>query len=174
MFISLKRRALTPAQFSLIRKHIDAGKPVLGIRTASHAFGAKNPEPGREAWDTFDRDVFGGNYQNHYGKGPPTLVRTASPAAAHSILTGIPTEEIKLTSHLYLCRNLVPGTTTLLNGSLEGKPDVTEPVAWIRTDSNRHIFYTSLGSPEDFKEPAFRRLLLNATLWAVGQAIPPK
>ena len=36
----------------------------------------------------------------------------------------------------------------------------TEPVAWINTNANRRVFYTSLGGPEDFKDPAFRRLLL--------------
>ena len=29
-------------------------------------------------------------------------------------------------------------------------------------------------SPEDFQEPVFRRLLLNAVLWSVGQQIPPE
>ena len=172
LFISLKRRALTPAQFGLIRKHIDAGKPVLGIRTASHAFGAKNPEPGREAWDTFDRDVFGGNYQNHYGKGAPTLVRTAPAAAEHPILTGLPTNGMRFVSHLYKCRDLGTNTATLLIGQVENKPDINEPLAWVNTNSNRRIFYTSLGSPEDFSEPDFRRLLLNATLWALQQPVP--
>ncbi|MEY2411366.1 MAG: hypothetical protein QOF48_4036 [Verrucomicrobiota bacterium] len=171
LFISLKRRALTPEQFAILRRHLDAGKPVLGIRTASHAFGARNPEPGRESWDTFDRDVFGGNYQNHYGKGPPTIVRIAPASAAHPILAGLPRGELKFSSHLYLCRDLAATTRVLLNGGIEGRPEVSEPVAWINTNANRRIFYTSLGSPEDFKEPAFRHLLLNAVLWAAG--LPP-
>jgi type 1 glutamine amidotransferase len=170
LFISLKRRALTPEQFALIRKHIDAGKPVLGIRTASHAFGAKKPEAGRAAWETFDVDVFGGHYENHYGKGPATV---ASLAGMPALATGLPTEGMKFSSHLYKCRNLAPGTAVVLNGTVEGKPEITEPLAWVRTDGGRRTFYTSLGSPEDFEQPAFRRLLLNAVLWATAQALPP-
>ncbi len=169
LFISLKRRALTPKQFAVIRKHLDSGKPIVGIRTASHAFGAKKPEPGRAAWDTFDRDAFGGHYQNHYGKGPATLAHIHSGSGAHPIVTGLPTNGMKFSSHLYKCRDLAPGTAVLLGGRVEGKPDIVEPLAWIYTNANHRAFYTSLGSPDDFKEPAFRRLLLNAMVWSVGQ-----
>ena len=62
----------------------------------------------------------------------------------------------------------------LLEGWLEDKPEIVEPIAWVNTNGNRRAFYTSLGSPEDFKDPAFRRLLLNAVLWAVGQPVPPE
>jgi type 1 glutamine amidotransferase len=36
------------------------------------------------------------------------------------------------------------------------------------------VFYTSLGHPDDFAEPAFRRLLLNGILWALRQPVPPR
>ncbi len=173
LFISLKRRALTPDQFGYIRRHLEAGKPVLGIRTASHAFGAKDPAPGRAAWETFDRDVFAGHYDNHYGKGPATIARVPAAAAAHPLTTGLPTESIRFESHLYKCRNLSSSTSVVLEGRLEGKPEILEPVAWVNTNANHRIFYTSLGSPEDFQMPAFRRLLLNATLWSLDRPIPP-
>lgn len=172
LFISIKRRALTAEQYAVIRRHIAAGKPVLGIRTASHAFGAKSPEPGRSNWETFDRDVFGGHYQNHYGKGAETVVNALPNAVGHPLLTGVP-RTMRFSSHLYLCRNLVPGTETLLNGYVDGKPDVIEPVAWIRTDEGRRHFYTSLGSPEDFQDAGFRQLLRNVVLWSVGRPVPP-
>src|SRR5204862_150859 len=35
------------------------------------------------------------------------------------------------------------------------------------------VFYTELGSPEDFRLPAFRRLLLNGILWSLAEPIPP-
>ncbi|HEY2952081.1 MAG TPA: ThuA domain-containing protein, partial [Verrucomicrobiae bacterium] len=174
LFLSLKRRALTPEQFAIIRKHLGAGKPLVGIRTASHAFGAQKPEPGRAAWDTFDRDVLGGHYENHYGKGPATLAVIHHGSDAHPIVTGLPRTEMKFASHLYKCRDLAPGTMVFLDGRVEGKPDMVEPLAWCYTNANHRAFYTSLGSPEDFKEPAFRRLLLNAVLWSIRAPIPPE
>jgi hypothetical protein len=38
LFISARRRPLPQSELDLIKKHIAAGKPVLGIRTASHGF----------------------------------------------------------------------------------------------------------------------------------------
>ena len=174
LFVSLRRQALPSAQMALVKQHVAAGKPVLGIRTASHAFGAKQVAAGHAKWDTFDVDVFGGNYQNHYGKGPATMARVIPSALPHPILTGVPTNETRYTSHLYRSRNLAPTTTALLNAQLEGKPDTVEPIAWANTVRTARHFYTSLGSPEDFEEPAFRHLLLNAVLWSVGQQVPPE
>ena len=48
-----------------------------------------------------------------------------------------------------------------------------ESVAWINTKEGRRVFYTSLGDPRDFQLPAFRRLLLNGTLWALDMPVPP-
>jgi len=172
LFLSLKRRALEPAQMALIRAHVEAGRPVVGIRTASHAFAARKPEAGRVTWEAFDRDGFGGHYQNHYGKGPATLVRVVPASAGHPVAQGLPGGEMRFISHLYRCRDLVPGTEVLLEGTVEGVAEVREPVAWVRTDRGRRHFYTSLGSPEDFGQPAFRQLLVNAVLWAASPAKP--
>ena len=37
LFISIKRRGLPPTQLAAIRAFAESGKPVIGIRTASHA-----------------------------------------------------------------------------------------------------------------------------------------
>lgn len=166
LFVSLRRRGLPAAQLAGIRKFVESGRPVLGIRTASHAFDPKKPAAGEATWPTFDRDVFGGWYQNHYGKGAATLVRGAG---AHPALAGLPAEDMTFSSHLYKCRELAATTTVLLNGTIEGQPEVREPVAWV--NAKPRAFYTSLGAPEDFDQPAFRRLLLNATLWILGQPV---
>ena len=164
LFISIKRRGLPSAQLAAIRAFAESGKPVLGIRTASHALDPKKPAAGEAVWRTFDHDIFGGTYQNHYGKGPITLARTVTD---HAALAGIGKDELRFASHLYKCRDLAPSTTVLLTGNVEGKPEITEPIAWLNLAEKRRTFYTSLGSPEDFQHPAFRRLLLNATLWMI-------
>jgi type 1 glutamine amidotransferase len=143
---------------------------VVGIRTASHAFvlGKGQTLPaGHADWPTWDADVIGGNYANHHAKGPITQVTLAAGApATHPILQGVPLP-FTTSSTLYRNTPLRANTTPLLAGTIPGQP--TEPLAWtfVRADGGR-TFYTSLGGPEDFKNPAFVRLLRNGLKWAAG------
>ena len=171
LFISLRRRGLPQPQLDMIRQFAASGKPIIGIRTASHALAPQKPVPDEVTWPTFDRDVFGGHYENHYGKGLATIVKIEPEAADHPLLKGIPAEPLSFTSHLYKCRELAETTTVLLNGGVAGKPETSEPVAWLNKTKNGSAFYTSLGSPEDFASPAFRRLLLNSTLFLLNQPV---
>src|SRR5262249_41177467 len=91
LLLSVRRRTPSKAQMNLIRRHLAAGKPVVGIRTASHSFGAKPADDQHEGWDTFDVDIFGGNYQNHYGKGPATVAQAVPEAASYPIVAGFGT-----------------------------------------------------------------------------------
>jgi type 1 glutamine amidotransferase len=48
-----------------------------------------------------------------------------------------------------------------------------EPIAWTnrRPDGGR-VFYTALGHPDDFRLPAFTRLLVNGIYWSAGLPVP--
>jgi nicotinamidase-related amidase len=179
LLLSAHRRLLEPEQLAIVRRFVQAGKPVVGIRTASHAFAPREGPipPGRAAWPEFDREVFGGNYHLHHGntdpQGPKTFVKVANAAAAGDVLlTGWPSEELVVRSWLYKTSPLAKGTRVLLTGRVADRVP-HEPVAWTftRADGGRS-FYTSLGHPEDFALPAFVRLLLNGVYWAAGLAVP--
>lgn len=176
LVVSVRRRTPPKAMLQLIRQHLDAGKPLVGIRTASHAFDAKPSDDDHAAWPTFDADVLGGDYRGHYSnkppQDPPTLVKAASEALSHPVLTGISTGEFRVTSHLYKNPNPKGSIVPLMKGWVQGNSN-TEPVAWVNTTHNRRVFYTSLGNPEDFQLPPFRRLLLNGILWSLDRPIPP-
>jgi type 1 glutamine amidotransferase/nicotinamidase-related amidase len=174
LFVSLRRRGLPADQLARIRQFVERGKPILGIRTASHAFAPKKTEANAAAWENFDRDVFGGHYENHYGKGAATVARIEGQNSTHPLLIGLAPDQLRFTSHLYKCRELAPTTKLLLTATLEDNDAVREPIAWTNEAGQRRAFYTSLGSAEDFEQPAFRRLLLNAALWAVNQPVPPR
>src|SRR5215207_2086697 len=93
LLVSVRRRTPPKAQLDAIRRHIQAGKPVVGIRTASHAFALGRGQTltaGNADWPQFDAEVIGGNYSNHHGKGPPTRIAVSDTAAAkHPILAGV-------------------------------------------------------------------------------------
>jgi putative heme-binding domain-containing protein len=172
MFISIRRRALPKEQLDLVRAHVAAGKPVVGIRTASHAFDPQpSPSPDR-AWPAFDDEILGADYQGHYGKGPATIVTYIPETAGNPILNGV-APEFRVTSHLYKYRKVFSTVTPLLRGHTDDGRSPLEPVAWINTADNRRVFYTSMGSPEDFQDSNFRRLLLNGILWSLDLPIPP-
>lgn len=168
LLVSVRRRTPPKEQLDAIRRHVAAGKPVVGIRTASHAFSVVRGQkltPGNAEWPQFDADVIGGSYTNHHGKGPAIRITLAEGAdARHPILKGV-TLPFESAYSLYKNTPLQPGAKPLLTGTIPDK--APEPVAWVftRADGGR-TFYTSLGGPTDFKNPSFTTLLRNGLLWA--------
>jgi len=151
----VRRLTLPDDQLNRIKKYLDSGKPLIGLRTASHAF---------ENWKEWDHEVLGGNYHMHHGN---TLVATARVNAAernHPILRNV-APEFKTGGSLYKTSPLGEQTTLLLMGSLEGQPP--EPMAWTHDYKMARVFYTSLGHPQDFENGAFRQMLINAVFWCL-------
>src|SRR5262249_25836953 len=170
LLVSMRRRAMPEKDLEAVRKFLASGKSVIGIRTASHAFDAKGMLPeGHAVWPKFDPEVLGGNYTGHHGTGTKTPVQVIDGAAKHPILSGV---QMPFTAHgsLYKVSPLGKSTTLLLTGSIPNQP--SEPVAWINAYGKSRVFYTSLGHPDDFQDPQFRRLLSNALLWSLDRAIP--
>ncbi len=168
--LSVRRQIPSANQLEIIRNHLKAGKPLVGIRTASHAFQLLKGDV-KAGWPTFDVEILGGHYEGHYGKktnGPSAHVKMVAGAATHPVLAGVTADEFPVTSHLYKNRDLAKSVTTLLTGRVDGQ---TEPVAWVNAAENRRVFYTSLGNPDDFALPAFRRLLLNAVFWSLNKPV---
>jgi len=176
--IYVRRRALPTEQMNYLRDFVDSGRPLIGLRTASHAFALRNrsPAPGYADWPEFDRQVLGGNYHGHHGNksadGPRTYVWIKPGAESHPIPAGVPDGEIHVRSWLYKVLPLAATTQVLMMGRV-GERRPHEPVAWtnIRPGGGR-VFYTSLGHADDFKLEAFRRMLTNAVFWALGSQGP--
>lgn len=166
LVLSVRRRTPRKEQMALIRRHLASGKPLVGIRTASHAFGAKPPGADYEAWDAFDVDVLGAIYNRAHPDHPQTYARVSKTALDHPVLKGVPKEETRIISHLYKYRELRREAIPLVYGRVAGFARM-EPVAWVNTANPRRVFYTSLGDVNDFKAPMFQRLLLNGVKWAL-------
>jgi len=169
LLVSVRRRPLPADQLNQIRSFVASGKPVLGIRTASHAFSLRGKAPTDELadWPEFDAEVFGGNYTNHHGN---DLIATVSVAkhSDHPLVSSkdFGKEIFQSGGSLYKVSPLRPGTNVLWMGQIANQP--AEPVAWtfVRADAGRS-FYTSLGHESDFANDAFSALLLNAAHWLV-------
>ena len=170
LLLYARRHALPKEQMGMIRSYLDAGKPLVALRTSCHAFDIKREPPaGMETWPAFDHEVLGGNYHNHYGAGPVVRIRVSGNATAHPILSGISIDRWTSAASLYKTSPLDPSTATLLIGQTEEK---SEPVAWTRAYHGGRVFYTSLGSVDDFHTPQFCTMLVNAIHWAMGKPVP--
>ncbi len=133
MAIFTRFRALPGDQMQAIDDYLTAGKPVLGIRTATHAFNFPAHAPWahygnsyrgdkREWRDGFGRLVLGEKWVNHHGqhKHESTRGHIAPGAANHPILQGIADGEIWGPSDVYgiRLRHLPAGFTPLVLGAV--------------------------------------------------------
>ncbi len=170
---SIRRRVLPKSQMSIVRRFVEAKKPLIGIRTSSHAFALRNGKPtsNHVSWPEFDQQVFGGNYTGHHGNNLQPAIKLATDQAQHELLTGIDTNAFRSSGSLYKTSPVSVTATILLSGEIDSH--APEPVAWtFRRAGGGRSFYTSLGHPSDFESPIFQRLLVNAVYWAADKPIP--
>lgn len=169
VLFSVRRRVLPKKAMQAIRNYVKAGKPVVGIRTASHAFSlrGKQPPEGLQDWPEFDAEVFGGNYHGHYANDLKSIITINEAQKRNPILSGIPDKPFPQAYSLYEVSPLAKKAIVLMTGKIEGKP--AEPVAWtFQRKEGGKSFYTSLGHLGDFKQPEYVRLLANGIYWAAG------
>ncbi len=155
-----RRLNINGEQLERVKKYALSNKPIVGIRTASHGF---------QNWLEMDKDVFGGDYKNHYKAGPKCEIKLTENQKEHPILQGFKSYESN--ASLYRNKDIAKGVTVLLTGKTT---ENTEPIAWARERKGGNMFYTSLGHPDDFKKDSFIRLLTNAIFWTAGRELPAK
>ena len=155
-----RRLTIKGEQLDRIKKYATSGKPIVAIRTASHGF---------QNWLDMDKEVFGGNYKNHYGAGPKCEVKITEAGEKHPVLKGV--KPYASTGSLYKNPDINKDAVVLMNGSI---PEHTEPVTWVRDYKGGRVFYTSLGHPDDFKNDTFLRMLVNAIYWTSKRELTEK
>jgi type 1 glutamine amidotransferase len=173
LLVLFSRRRFPPKeQMAAIRAHLAAGKPLLGIRTANHAFLPKPNEavdPSLAPWPEFTHEVLGGENTGYEIKGLPYSVRVPD-GVKTPLLEGVNVANIRGYQSLYQVLPLAADATPILIGTAQvGAATPPQPVAWTRTygSGKARIFYTSLGAPEDMRSADVQRLLLNAVAWTL-------
>ena len=159
LVVFIRRMTLPEEELKVFQDYVASGRPLIGIRTASHAF---------ENWTEFDADVLKGNYQKHHGNNLKTTVKVVDTQIEHPLLREV--SGWLSEGSLYKNTPLQDGATVLMQGSVEGHP--SEPVTWYWEKGIQRVFYTSLGHPADFKEDSFQTLMTNSLYWALGKEPP--
>lgn len=202
MIIATRFRDLPDDQMKHIVDYVESGKPVIGLRTATHAFNlSKSSSYTKYHWQHnptqgFGRAVLGETWINHHGHHGRQSTRglVEESQASHPILRGIQSGDIWGPSDVYGVRLPLPeGCVPLVMGQvltgmkpedlpLEGEKNTPMmPVAWTKTytgesGKSARVFTTTMGAATDLQNEGLRRLLVNATYWAVGleDKIPEK
>ncbi|AMV36466.1 ThuA domain-containing protein [Planctomyces sp. SH-PL62] len=181
-------RKLPDHQLDRIRKYAESGRPIMGFRTATHAFrydGGPHAAEMNEAWE---RKVFGQKWithHGHFGDGLEmlTAVSPEPSAVGHPTLRGVtPFETYSWLYHVEGGGDALEGDCTrlLIGKALKSghakefdRFPETNPVAWTKTYTGAsgkpaRVFFTTLGHPFDFKAESMRKLALNGVFWALG------
>jgi type 1 glutamine amidotransferase len=153
LLLFARRMSLREEDMQRIRAHWEANKPIVGIRTACHAFQKADNE-------IIDRKLFGGDYGGASSNGGYTTA-PAKGQQEHPVLRGV--GEIKAAKYAYGNGPLAESAVVLqIVGRIKDKDF---PVTWVNTYQGGRYFYTSLGAPEDFQQESMKQLLVNAVFW---------
>jgi hypothetical protein len=195
MIIATRFRDLPDDEMKEIVDYVESGRPVIGMRTATHAFNIKSGKKfehysfNSSKWDGgFGRQVLGETWISHHGHHGHQSTRgiLAPDEAKHPILRGIKDGDIWGPTDVYGVRLPLPGDSKPLvlgqvveNMKPDGKPlegaknSPMMPVAWVKTFTGQagkraRIFTTTMGAATDLLSAGTRRMLVNAVYWCVG------
>ena len=197
MVIATRFRDLPDEQMRHVDAFVQSGKPIVGLRTATHAFAMRGDSAyagyswnhDGERWPQgFGRAILGETWIAHHGAHGSEATRGRIPpeAADDAILRGIADGGVFGDTDVYRVRLPLPeGCRTVMLGEVvagmsQSDPpkageqnDPMMPLAWTRTmpleaGGVRRVFTTTLGAATDFVVADSRRLFLHGVMWAMG------
>ncbi|MEM7456524.1 MAG: ThuA domain-containing protein [Planctomycetota bacterium] len=188
MIIGTRLRTLPDEQLQHFLDFLNAGKPIIGFRTSTHAF--TNGNYGDFDWGNFGVNIIGENWISHHGdhkrQGGRGLV--VEPNADHPILNSV--RDVFTTSDIYGIRNLdEEDATILMRGAVTetldpaskiiggGKNDPMMPLAWLRnytapSGSTGRCLGTTAGASVDFRSADLRRMIVNGSHFLLDMEVP--
>ncbi len=190
MIIGTRFRQLSEKQYHFFAEYLNAGKPVMGFRTATHAFRG-NGKTGNLRWADFGLKILGETWISHHGrhKVQGTRGMIVEEHQNHPVLSGI--GSVFGPTDVYGIRNLDPSKSTiLLRGAvtdsldedssviLGAKNNPMMPLAWLREysapngKSHGQAFCTTLGASVDMLDSDLRRLFVNTAYHLTGLTVP--
>ncbi len=192
MILGTRLRVLPGEQLKPILDYLNAAKPIIALRTATHAFNNDDHYGGYD-WRNFGRLVVGENWLNHHGEhnveGGRAVV--VPEHANHPVLKNV--SDIFTWSDIYGIAKLDQGAAkVLLRGAvteslepdsplLKGdKNNPMMPLAWLKSypspsgDKTGNCFATTAGAAVDFRNEDLRRLVVNASYHLLHLPVPKR
>lgn len=192
MVVDTRFRLLPDDQLAHIAAYLNAGKPVIGLRTATHAFNG-DAATGDFKWADFGLKILGEKWVAHHGKHKVEGTRgvIVKEHADHPILNGV--SDVFAYSDVYRVDNLdEKAATILMRGAVteslepdskildDPKNDPMQALVWLREytapdgKAKGKAFTTTMGAAIDFSCEDLRRLIVNAAFFLTGLDVPEK
>ena len=197
LILGLRFRELPDPEMKHIVDYVEAGKPLLGMRTSTHAFNySRKKDSPYASWSFnsnggFGKKILGETWINHHGDHGKESTRGVIEEAnkSHPMLRGV--SDVWGPTDVYGVTKLPEDATVLLRGQvLEGmkpgdkavegkKNDPMMPVAWVRErkldgGKTQKVICTTMGAATDFVSPGLGRFVVNAVYWGTGLEVPAK
>jgi type 1 glutamine amidotransferase len=191
LVVFLRFQDFPDSEMQHVVDYLDRGGPVVGFRTATHAFQITRADakflkytwkgPDRTYPGGFGRQILGETWVSHYGENHRQSSRLLlqPDQASHPILRGV--KDVWVESGGYTADpiegSMVLALGQILDGMTPDSPPAKDkkemPVAWYRTYKGAsgnagRVFTTTHGASEDLRNEGFRRMAVNALLWAMG------
>ncbi|MEL6106131.1 MAG: hypothetical protein AAFU85_08845 [Planctomycetota bacterium] len=190
MIIGTRFRKPSASQAKHVTTFLDSGKPVIGIRTSTHAFRG-NLKFGTLDYGEFGRQILGETWVSHHGKHKKEGARgvVVKENEGHPILNSVadvfaPSDVygvIHLTEDdMVLMRGAVTETLDPKSKTIEGpKNDPMQPFAWLHPyespgGKSGLSFCTTAGASVDFVSEDLRRMIVNATYYLLDKSVPER
>ena len=187
--VFLRFQNFPPDQMKHFDEYLNRGGPVVGLRTATHAFKMNANDPfSKYSFDStakdyqlgFGHQVLGQTWVGHYGKNhsQSTRITVINGKESHPILSGV--KDIWVQAGGYVGKPVDGDVLTMaqpLNGMTpDSNPDSTKPPMpseWTRSYKSAsgkvgRVFTTLYGTPEDMLNDGYRRMVVNGCYWALG------
>lgn len=192
IIIQTRFRQWSPEEYEHLYKYLNAGKPFIGLRTATHSFTGSG-KTGDFKWSEFGLKILGETWVNHHGQhkkqGTRAVIEKAN--ADHPILKGVQdvfgTSDVYTISHLdeskdkVLLRGAVTASLDPKSEPIEGpKNNPMMPVAWVHDytapngSAHGKSFCTTMGASVDLTNEDLRRLVVNAAYFLLNMPVSNK
>ena len=171
---------------------MNAGKPIIGLRTATHGFIGGGRFGGTMGYPRWGKQVLGVGWDGHHGRHKAQGARGVIEEANknHPILRGVTNENVFAPSDVYRVRGLEEQDVILLRGAVtetldpsspnlqSEKNDPMQPSSWLRpytapNGTKGTSFCTTMGASVDLVSEGLRRIIVNAAFYLNGLEVPP-
>ena len=196
--MSLRFRRWPDVQMRYFDDYLKSRKPILALRTSTHAFDLTEGPFERNGWRSktwpggFGKQILGETWISHWGDHGKQATRGRI-RSEHPLLNGV--EDVFGTTDVYeahppedalvlmwgeVVAGMAPSDPTAVGrkktalGQEQDLNNPMMPILWVREVDGRRVIVCTMGAATDFLNSGLRRVVINSAYWSLGLETPKK